>query len=77
MLKKVPHMQNKIKLHVKYVLNINSLQITCSSLEFLLILIKNAIKDDISDVISLYMVSLESLSNWKSEIAASRNKSGT
>ena len=77
MLKKVPHMQNKIKLHVKYVLNINSLQITCSSLEFLLILIKNAIKDGISDVISLYMVSLESLSNWKSEIAASRNKSGT
>ena len=63
MLKKVPHMQNKIKLHVKYVLNINSLQITCSSLEFLLILIKNAIKDGISDVISLYMVSLESLSN--------------
>ena len=63
MLKKVPHMQNKIRLHVKYVLNINSLQITCPSLEFLLILIKNAIKDGISDVISLYMVSLESLAN--------------
>ena len=62
-------MQNKIKLHVKYLLNVNSLEIIWSS-SLLLILIKNAIKNAVKAVISLYMVCLENPENQNSEIAA-------
>ena len=61
-------LQNKIRLHVKYLLNVKSLEIIWPS--FLLILIKNAIKNAITVVISLYMVSLENPENLNSEIAA-------
>ena len=43
MFKNVPHVRNKIWLHVKYLLNVNSIEIIWSSF-LLLLLIKNAIK---------------------------------
>ena len=65
MFKNVPHVQNKIRLHVKYLLNVKSLKIIQPSF-LLLILIKNAIKKALTAVISLYMVSLEILENQES-----------
>ena len=76
MLKNVPHVQNKIILHVKYLLNVNSLEIIWSSF-LLLILIKNAIKNDVTAVSNLYMVSLENPKNQNSEIAANKSEVGT
>ena len=58
MFKNVPHVLNKIRLHVKYLLNVNSLEIIWSS-SLLLILIKNATKNAVKAVISLYMECLE------------------
>ena len=76
MFKNVPHVQNKISLHVKYLLNVNSLEIICSS--FLLsLLIKNAIKNAVTAVVSLYMVNLENPENQNSEIAANASEAGT
>ena len=43
MFKNVPNVQDKIRLHVKYLLNVNSLEVIWSSF-LLLLLIKNAIK---------------------------------
>ena len=59
MFKNVPHVQNKTRLHMKYLLNVNSLEIICSGF-LLLILIKNAIKNAVTAAFSLYMVCLES-----------------
>ena len=61
---------------MKYLLNVNSLEIIWSSF-LLLILIKNAIKNAITVVISLYMVSLENPENQNSEIAANTSEAGT
>ena len=69
-------LQNKIRLHVKYLLNVKSLEIIWSSF-LLLVLIKNAIKNAVTVVISLYMVSLENPENQNSEIAANTSESGT
>ena len=61
---------------MKYLLNVNSLEIIWSS--FLLsILIKNAIKNAVAAVISLYVVCLENLENQNSEIAANTCEAGT
>ena len=61
---------------MKYLLNVNSLEIIWSS--FLLsILIKNAIKNAVAAVISLYVVYLENLENQNSEIAANTCEAGT
>ena len=65
MFKNVPHVQNMW----------NSLEIICSSF-LLLILIKNAIKNAITVVISSYMVCLENLENKNSEIAANTSEAG-
>ena len=70
MFKNVPHVQNKIRLHVKYLLNVKSLKIIQPSF-LLLILIKNAIKKALTAVISLYMVSLEILENQESRWSTS------
>ena len=64
-------MQNKIRLHVEYLLNV----IWSSFL--LLILIKNAIKNALVAFISLYMMSLENPENRNSEIAANTSEAGT
>ena len=71
MLKNVRHVQNKIKLHVKYLLNVNSFIITrLSDLSFLLLLlIKNAIKNAVTAVFSLYMVNLKNPEYQNSETA--------
>ena len=63
MFRNVPHVQNKIRLHVKYLLNVNSLEIIWSSF-LLLILIKNAIKNAVK----------ENPENQNSEIAANINE---
>ena len=73
MFKNVSHVKNKIRLHVKVLLNDNSLEIIWPSL-LLLILIKNAIKNV---AISLYMVSLENPKNQNSEIVANTSEAGT
>ena len=66
-------LQNKIRQHVKYLLNVKSLEIIWSS--FLLsILMKNVIKNAITVVISLYM---ENSENQNSEIAANKSGAGT
>ena len=75
MFKNVPHWQNKITLHVKYLLKVNSLEIIWSSI-LLLILIKNAIKNAATAVISLYMVCLENTENQNSEITANTSEAG-
>ena len=76
MFKSVPYVQNKIRLHVKYLLNVNSLEIICSS--FLLsISIKNAIKNAVAAVISLYMVNLKNPENQNSEIVTNTSEAGT
>ena len=62
-------MLNKIRLHVKYLLNVKSLKIIWSSY-LLLTLIKNYIKNAVTAVISLYVVCLENRKNQHSEIAA-------
>ena len=67
-------MQNKIRLHVKDLLSVNSLEIIWSSF-LLLILIKYAIKNVVTAVISLRMVWLENTEN--SEIAADTSEAGT
>ena len=69
-------LQNKIRLQVKYMLNVYSLEII-SSRFLLLILIKNAIKNAVTAVFSLYMVSLENPENQNSEIAANTSEAGT
>ena len=69
-------LQNKIRLQVKYMLNVYSLEII-SSRFLLLILIKNAIKNAVTAVFSLYMVSLENPENQNSEIAANASEAGT
>ena len=69
-------LQNKIRLQVKYLLNVYSLEII-SSRFLLLILIKNAIKNAVTAVIILYMVSLENPENQNSEIAANTSEAGT
>ena len=61
---------------MKYLLNVSSLKITWSSF-LLLILIKNAIKNAVTAVISLYMVSLENPENQNSEIKANTSEAGT
>ena len=48
-----------------------------SDLVFLLLLIKNAIKNVVTDFVSLYMVNLENPENQNSEIAANTSKAGT
>ena len=72
MFKSVPHVQNKIRLHVKYLLNVDSLEIIWSGF-LLLISTKNAIKNAFAAVISLYMVCVENPKNQNSEIAANTN----
>ena len=69
-------LQKKTRLHLKYLLNIKSLEIIWSSF-LLLILIKNAIKNATTVVISLYMMSLENPENQNSEIAANSSEAGT
>ena len=72
MFKNVPHVQNKIKLHVKLTLTVSSF--------LLLILIKNAFKNAVGAVIRfiLYcMVCLENPKNQNSEIAANPSEAGT
>ena len=76
MFKNVPHVQNDIRLHVKYLLNVNSLEIILSSL-LLLLLIKKAIKNVVTAVVSLYMVNLENPENQNSEITANTSEAGT
>ena len=73
MFKNAPHVQNKIRLHVKYLLNVNSLEIIWSSF-LLLILIKNAIKNAVTTVIKLYMVRLENRENQNSEIVVNTSE---
>ena len=68
-------LQNKVRLHVKYFLNVKSLEIIWSSF-LLLILTNNAIKNAITVVISLYMVSLENHENQNPEIAANTSEAG-
>ena len=65
------------KTHVKYLLNVKSLEIIWSSFLLLLILIKNALKNAITIVVSLYMVSIENPENQNSEIAANISEAGT
>ena len=74
MFKKVSHVQNKIRLHVKYLPNVNNLKIIWSSF---LIFIKNAIKNAVTAVISLCIVCLENPENQNSEIAANTSEAGT
>ena len=70
-------MQSKIRLHVKYLLNVNSLEIIWSTF-LLLILIKNAIKNVVTAVTSsLCMVSLENPENQNSEVAANSSETST
>ena len=76
MFKNVSHMQNKVRLRVKYLLKVNSIEIFWSKF-LLLIFLKNAIKSAVTAVISLFMVCLESPENQNSEIAASRSEAGT
>ena len=76
MFKNVPHAQNKIRLHVKYLLNVNSLEIIWSRF-LLLILIKNAVKKTVNAFVSFYMVVLENPENQNSEIAANTCEAGT
>ena len=68
-------LQNKVRLHVKYLLNVKSLEIIWSSF-LLLILTNNAIKNAITVAISLYMVSLENHENQNPEIAANTSEAG-
>ena len=60
---------------MKYLLNVNSLEIIWFIL--LLILIKNAIRNAVKAVISLYMLYLENPENQNSEIAANTGETGT
>ena len=53
MFKNVPHVENEMRLHVKYLLNVNSLEIIRSSF-LLLLVIKNAINNAVTAVVSLY-----------------------
>ena len=76
MLKNVPYVKNKIKLHEKNLLNVNSLEIILSSF-LLLILMKNAMINALTTVVSLSMVSLENPENQNSEIAANTSEAGT
>ena len=76
MFENVPHVQNKIRLHVKYLLNVNSLEIIWSTFS-LLLLINNAIKNAVTAVVSLFMVNLENPENQNSEIAANASVTGT
>ena len=76
MFKNVPYVKNKIKLHVKYLLKVNSLEMIWFSFS-LLILIKNAIKNAVVAVISLYMMCLENPENQNSEIVANKSEAGT
>ena len=62
MFENVPHVQNKIRLHVSFLL---------------LILIKNGIKNAVTAVINLYMVCLENFENQNFEIASNRSEAGT
>ena len=76
MFKNVRQAQNKIRLHVKYLLNVNRLEIIWSGF-LLLILIKDAIENGVTAVISLYMLGLENPENQNSEITANTSKAGT
>ena len=76
MFKNVPHAENKIRLQLKYLLKVNSLEIIWSSF-LLLILIKNAAKKAVTAFVSLYMVVLENPENQTSEIAANTREAGT
>ena len=76
MFKNLRHVQNKIRLHVKYLLNVKSLKII-SSRFLLLLLIKNAIENAVTAVISSYMVRIENPENQNSEIAANTSEAGT
>ena len=55
---------------------LNSLEIIWSNF-LLLILIKNATKNAVTTLISLYMVCLENPENQNSEIAANTSEAGT
>ena len=61
---------------MKYLLNVNSLEVIWSSASSLL-LIKNAIKNAVTVVISLYMVSLENPEKQNSEIAENTGEAAT
>ena len=76
MFKNVSYMQNKIRLYVKYLPNVNSLEIIWSSFS-LLIFIKNTIKNAVAAVISLCMVCPENSENKNFEIAANTSEVGT
>ena len=76
MFKNVSYMQNKIRLHVNYLPNVNSLEIIWSSFS-LLIFIKNTIKNAVAAVISLCMVCPENSENKNFEIAANTSEVGT
>ena len=67
MLKIVPYVGNKITLHEKYLLNLNSLGIISPRLS-VIILVKNIFKIDVTTIISLYMASLENPANENSQI---------
>ena len=75
MFKNVSHVQNKVRLRVKYLLKVNSIEIFWSKF-LLLIFLKNAIKNAVTAVISLYMVCLESPENQNSEIAPNTSEAG-
>ena len=71
------HMCKTKTLHVKYLLNINSLKIIRSSF-LLLLLFKSAIKMLLrSAVVSIYMANLENPENQNYEIAANTSEAGT
>ena len=67
MLKIVSHVGNKIRLHEKNLLNLNSLGIISPRLS-VIILVKNVFKIAFTTIISLYMVSLENPANENSQI---------
>ena len=75
MFKNVPNVQDKIRLHVKYLLNVNSLEVIWSSF-LLLLLIKNAIKKA-ATALSVYIWrSQKNPENQNSEIVAYTSEAG-
>ena len=78
MFKNVLHVQNKIRLHVKYLLNFKHICVAVYLIYFFIFNFdQNGIKNNVTAVISLYMVSLENPENQNSEIAANTSESGT
>ena len=75
MFKNVPNVQDKIRLHVKYLLNVNSLEVIWSSF-LLLLLIKNAIKKA-ATALSVYIWrSQKNPEKQNSEIVAYTSEAG-